>query len=111
MISDFDGKLENEKDRRDLVKNLKYRVVYDSPVQRNMRNHRKKLYRFDKDDPSEQDTAFDDILSYNNICDHLNREMNNEDGQYWKFRKILGYQHTPIGHPKWKGSKYNVKIL
>ena len=67
MINEFDTTLETNKQRRKFIKDLKYRVVYDQP------NH-----RIDKEHPDDRDSAFDDIMSYNEICDYLNREVNNE---------------------------------
>ena len=57
------------------------------------------------------DSPIDDVLSYNDICEYLTREIADEDGEKWKFRKILGHQHTPQGHPDRNGSEYNVKIF
>ena len=38
----------------------------------------------------------EDIMSYNEILDYIEREQNNEDGHHWKFRTILGHVHTPV---------------
>ena len=51
----------------------------------------------------------EDIMSYNEILDYIEREENNEDGHHWKFRTILGHVHTPVGHKERMGSDYNVK--
>ncbi|OEU21625.1 hypothetical protein FRACYDRAFT_167569 [Fragilariopsis cylindrus CCMP1102] len=51
----------------------------------------------------------EDIMSYNEILDYIEREQNNEDGHHWKFRTILGHVHTPVGHKDRMGSDYNVR--
>ena len=91
-----------------MLKDLEFRIVYDRP------SHLKKdgeSYDFDRDNPDERDSAFDDILTYNEVVGYLNKEVTNEDGEYWAFRKILGIQHTPPGHKDRRGSEYNVKML
>ena len=100
MINEFDTTLETNEQRKKFIKDLQYRVVYDQP------NH-----RIDKDHPDDRDSAFDDIMSYNEICDYLNREVNNENGELWQFRTILGHEHTPINHPNRKNSEYNIQVL
>jgi hypothetical protein len=40
----------------------------------------------------------EDVMSYNEILDYVEREHNNKDGHHWKFRTILGHIHTPVGH-------------
>jgi hypothetical protein len=40
----------------------------------------------------------EDVMSYNERLDYVERENNNEDGHHWKFRTILGHIHTPVGH-------------
>ena len=51
----------------------------------------------------------EDVMSYNEILDYVEREHNNEDGHHWKFRTILGHIHTPVGHKDRMGSDYNVR--
>jgi hypothetical protein len=51
----------------------------------------------------------EDVMSYNEILDYVERENNNEDDHHWKFRTILGHIHTPVGHKERMGSDYNVK--
>jgi hypothetical protein len=46
----------------------------------------------------------EDVMSYNEILDYVEREYNNEDGHCWKFRTILGHIHTPVGHKDRMGS-------
>ena len=53
----------------------------------------------------------EDVMSYNEILDFVEREHNNEDGHHWKFRTILGHIHTPVGHKDRMGSDYNVRTL
>jgi hypothetical protein len=40
----------------------------------------------------------EDVMTYNEILDYVEREHNNEEGHQWKFRTILGHIHTPVGH-------------
>ena len=37
---------------------------------------------FEKNTPSSKDTHLDDIMSYNDILDYVERETNNEDSDY-----------------------------
>ena len=46
---------------------------------------------FEKNTPFSKDTHLDNIMSYNNILDYVERENNIEDGDYWRFRKILSH--------------------
>ena len=46
---------------------------------------------FEKNTPASKDTHLDNIMSYNDILDYVERENNNEDGDYWRFRKILSH--------------------
>ena len=94
--------------RHQMLKDLEFCIVYDRP------SHLKKdggTYNFDRGNPDEQDSAFDDILKYNEVIRYLNKEVTNEDGEYWAFQKILGIQHTPPGHRDRRGSEYNVQML
>ena len=50
---------------------------------------------FEKNTPSSKDTYLDDIMSYNDILDYVERESNNEDGDYWRFRKNLSHSLFP----------------
>ena len=40
-----------------------------------------------EDDESE----LEDLMSYNDILDYVERECNNEDGDRWNFREILSH--------------------
>ena len=52
-----------------------------------------------------------DIMTYNDIMNHLHRDQLKDNGSIWKYRNILGHQ-GPLTHRDqgYKGSKYNVKI-
>ena len=50
---------------------------------------------FEKNTPSGKDTHLDDIMSCNDILDYVEREINNEDGDYWRFRKIISHSLLP----------------
>mgnify|MGYP003337011164 FL=1 len=54
--------------------------------------------------------AVDDIMAYNEILDHIEREENISHPE-WSFRQILMHQHTPRNHPDRINSDYNVQIL
>jgi hypothetical protein len=51
----------------------------------------------------------EELLSYQQILDHINKDM--EDTRKWTFRKILAHQ-GPLTkeHPDYNGSSYNLKI-
>ena len=55
--------------------------------------------------------AFEDIMAYNDILNHLERKENNTHTVEWHFQKILRHQHTPIGNKDRINSDYNVDIL
>ena len=55
------------------------------------------------------DSGFEDIMSYNNILDHVEREHNNEDGHLWRFRKIIS--HTLISRKKGVKDKIEVQMM
>lgn len=52
----------------------------------------------------------EDIMAYNNILNHIQREENSADGIKWKYREILSHQHTYVGHPDRFNNKYNLII-
>ena len=54
--------------------------------------------------------AVEDIMAYNEILDHIEREENICNPE-WSFRRILMHQHTPRGHPDRINSDFNVQIL
>ena len=47
----------------------------------------------------------EDIMSYNEIVDFMNRDDALYDCEYWNFRKIIGHEKTPQKHPQYKGSQ------
>ena len=61
---------------------------------------------FKKNIPASKDTHLDDIMSYNNILDYVERENNNVDSDYWRFRKILS--HSLISGKKGKEDKIEI---
>ena len=75
------------------------------------KKHGKQPYDFDRDNPDDQDSAYDDLLTYNKVVGYINKEVTDETGEYWQFCKILGVQHTPPKHKDNLGSEYNVKML
>ena len=57
---------------------------------------------FEKNIPSSKDTHLDDIMSYNDILDYVERENNNEEGDYWRFGKIISHFFYPRRERKYK---------
>jgi hypothetical protein len=53
--------------------------------------------------------AFEDIVAYSDIIQHLERDE--DDGHVWHFRRITAHK-GPLRphHPSWKGSSYNVMV-
>jgi hypothetical protein len=53
----------------------------------------------------------EDTMAYNDIINHIHRDQLEEDGQVWKFRRILAHR-GPLTHrdPDYKRCKYNVSI-
>ena len=50
-------------------------------------------------------------MAYNDVMNYIHRDTTEENGELWKFRRILGHQ-GPLtrDHADYKGSKYNVSI-
>ena len=59
--------------------------------------------------PASKDTHLDDIISYNDILDYVERENNNTDGTHWRFRKRIN--HSLIPEKKGRDSKIQVQIV
>ena len=49
-------------------------------------------------------------MSYNEILNHIERDNTDDDGTFWKYRRIISHQHTPRGHKDRDGSEYNVEV-
>ena len=49
-------------------------------------------------------------MTYNEVPNHIENTERQTEGIYWKYRKIIGHQHTPVGHKDRNGSKHNVDI-
>ena len=64
---------------------------------------------FEKNTPASKDTYLDDIMSYNDILDYVERENNYEDGDHWRFRKIIN--HSLIPGKKGRDGKIEVQIV
>ena len=62
-------------------------------MERNIKG--KQQYVFDRDNPDDNDSAYNDLTIYNEIVGCINKEVTDEDGEYWKFWKILGIQNKP----------------
>ena len=53
----------------------------------------------------------EDIMTYNDILDCITCGENDDNGEtYWKYRYIIGHQHTPRRHKDQNGAEYNVQI-
>ena len=50
-------------------------------------------------------------MSYNDIVDYMNWDLNIYDGEYWQYWKIIGHHKVLTDHPTYKGSSTNLKIL
>ena len=64
---------------------------------------------FEKNILSSKDTHLDDIMSYNDILDYVERENKNKDGDHWIFRKILS--HSLISGKKGKVDRIENQIV
>jgi hypothetical protein len=58
---------------------------------------------------SMNDDQFDDVLSYNEIVRHIEKDA--EDSTVWKFKRITSHE-GPLtqNHKNWKGSSWNVMV-
>ena len=52
----------------------------------------------------------EDIMTYNQILNYIEQDNNDDDGTYWKYRRIIGHQHTPQGYKDRNKSEYNVDV-
>ena len=59
----------------------------------------------------ERQEAFEDIMAYNDILDHLERKENNTHVIEWHFWKILRHQYIPQDNKDRINSDYNIDIL
>ena len=57
----------------------------------------------------DDDSGFEDIMSYNDILDYVEREHNNGDGHLWKFRKIIS--HSLISGKRGAKDKIEVQMM
>ena len=64
---------------------------------------------FEKNTPFSKDTHLDNIMSYNDILDYVERDNNNENGEYRKFRKLL--RHSLILGKKGKDDKIEIQLV
>ena len=48
-------------------------------------------------------------MSYNDILDYVEREKNNEDDEYWRFRKILS--HSLISEKKENDDTIEIQLV
>ena len=56
------------------------------------------------------ESEFEDILSYNEVMQHIEKDDNDAE-TFWRYKRISGHE-GPLtkGHSSWKGDKYNVKV-
>ena len=58
---------------------------------------------------SMNDDDYEEILSYNEIMNHI--EAAEDDDVLWKFKKLIGHEGPLTKEsPNWKGSSYNVRV-
>ena len=57
--------------------------------------HCKFKIEFEKNTPSSKDTHLVNIMSYNDVLDHVERKTNNKNGNCWQFRKIISHSLLP----------------
>ena len=57
----------------------------------------------------DDDSGFEDIMSYTDVHDYVEREHNNEDGHLWKFRKIIS--HSLISEKKGTKDKIEDQMM
>ena len=57
------------------------------------------------------DDQYEEILSYNEVLDHIENVTDDDEPAVWKFRRISAHQ-GPLrpNHNDWKGSEYNVTV-
>ena len=63
----------------------------------------------EKNTPPSKDTHLDDIMFYNDILDFVEKENNNKDGDYWRFKKILS--HSLILEKKGKEDGIEIQVV
>ena len=57
----------------------------------------------------DNESGFEDIMSYNDILEYVEREYNNEDRHLWKFRKIIS--HSLISGKRGVKDKIEVQMM
>ena len=45
------------------------------------KKHGKQPYDFDQDNPDDQDSAYDDLLTYKKVAGYINKEVTDETGK------------------------------
>ena len=88
----------DHEERANTLQDLQYRVVYDRPSHLMKKNNEKQHYDFDQDNHDDQDSAYDNLLPYNEVVGYIYEEVPDATGKYWQFRKILGIHHDPHDH-------------
>ena len=56
----------------------------------------------------DDETNKEDIMTYNDIMECIERETNEDGGALWRFCDIIGHELTPIGHKNCMGSSGNL---
>ena len=58
-----------------------------------------------------QDDTIEEIFSYNELLDFLNKSEDEDDLIEWRFKSITGHEGPlPKSHPNYNGSPYNLRI-
>ena len=59
---------------------------------------------------STKDDAVEDVFTYNEILDHINKSEDNDHIE-WKFKSITSYKEPlPTHHPNYNSSPWNLRI-
>ena len=80
----------NEQGNMDRARLVKLINEFDDKLDRDPLCRKFKI-EFEKNTPSSKDKFLDDIVSYNNFLDYVERETNNKGDNYWQFRKITSH--------------------
>ena len=84
----------NERGNMDRARVVELINKFDDKIDRDPLRCKFKI-EFEKNTPSSKDTYLDDIMSYNDILDYVEKETNNQYGDYWRFRKIISHSLPP----------------
>ena len=90
LINEFNKELEQNKEHHKFLNDIKYRVFYDTPSAKKNQNV--------VDGDVYLDSAIDNLLIYNEVCDYLIVDCNGKDGEKLEFYEFLDHMHTQLCH-------------